>query len=175
MQIIVKTHHVETTQALKEYAEKKCDKLEHFFDHINSITLGLNVESVASEEERHIASAVIHLNGSIITAKETSGSMYSSVDLLVDKCAKQLKKYKEKLRSHKGMSIKQTFYDQDDSAQSKSSNQVTREPYIKKPMGVEDALTIIQDEKLPLLVFHNLKERVCVIYPENGHYNVIET
>ena len=59
--------------------------------------------------------------------------------------------------------------------QSKSSNQVTREPYIKKPMGVEDALTIIQDEKLPLLVFHNLKERVCVIYPENGHYNVIET
>ncbi len=175
MQVIVKTHHIDITQALKEYAEKKCDKLEHFFDHINSITLGLNVESVASEEERHIASAVIHLNGSIITAKETSGSMYSSVDLLMDKCAKQLKKYKEKLKSHKGQSAKQAFYDQEESTQNKSNNEPKREPYIKKPMGVEDALSIIQDEKLPLLVFHNLKERVCVIYPENDYYNVIET
>ena len=43
-------------------------------------------------------------------------------------------------------------------------------------MGSEDAVQILQDEKLDFLVFRDLKERVCVIYQEeDGEYSVIET
>ena len=34
MQVIIKSHHVDITDPLKEYAEKKMEKLEHFFEHI---------------------------------------------------------------------------------------------------------------------------------------------
>ena len=38
MNVIIKAHHVEITTALKEYAQKKIDKVEHFFDQIQHIT-----------------------------------------------------------------------------------------------------------------------------------------
>ena len=48
--------------------------------------------------------------------------------------------------------------------------------YIPKPMGPEDAVQILEDEKLDFLVFRILNERVCVIYQEeDGHYSVIDT
>ena len=78
MQIIVRTHHVDITDALKDYAEKKCDKLEHFFDHINKVILSLSVEAASAEEDSRVASAIIYMNGSMVTAKETSGNVYSS-------------------------------------------------------------------------------------------------
>ena len=48
--------------------------------------------------------------------------------------------------------------------------------YIRKPMGVEDALNVLIDKKLNFLVFRNLHEHVCVIYPDDqGAYGLIET
>ena len=175
MNVIIRSHHVEITKALKEYAEKKMVKLEHFFDHIQKITVNLNVESSSAEEDRQVASAIINSSGAVITAKEASASMYSSIDMLLDKLAIQLKKYKEKLKNHKGRlpvySAKSKI-----NADKRSVLDQHYERYIPKPMGPEDAAQILQDEKLSFLVFRNLKERVCVIYPsENGQYGIIET
>ena len=69
MNVIIRSHHVEITKALKEYAEKKMVKLEHFFDHIQKITVNLNVESSSAEEDRQVASAIINSSGAVITAK----------------------------------------------------------------------------------------------------------
>tara|TARA_A100001015_G_C14846308_1_gene654605 strand:+ start:474 stop:998 length:525 start_codon:yes stop_codon:yes gene_type:complete len=174
MNIIIKAHHVEVTDSLKEYASKRMEKLEHFFQHIQKITINLNIESSSKEEDRQVASAIVNSSGTIITGKESSGNMYSSIDMLLDKLSIQLKKYKEKLRKHKGHLSSTTVL--------KSKSDVTPAPkinqdrYIPKPMGPEDAVQILQDEKLDFLVFRNLKERVCVIYQqEDGEFSVIET
>lgn len=173
MNIIIKAHHVEITDALKEYASKKMEKLEHFFQHIQKITINLNVESSSKEEDRQVASAIINSSGTIITGKESSQSMYSSIDILLDKLAIQLKKYKEKLKHHKGhMSSSTLIKNKPEQTQTKRR----QDRYIPKPMGSEDAVLILQDEKLDFLVFRDLKERVCVIYQEeDGEYSVIET
>ena len=70
MKFNVKAHHVEITEALKEYAQKKMDKLERFFENIQEIVLDLNISDNSDENQRQIASATIFASGTIIRAKK---------------------------------------------------------------------------------------------------------
>ncbi len=97
-QIIIKTHHVDITNSIKEYVDKKLSKLEHFFDKIEEIQVDLDVETFPNEEDRQIVSATVLVPGSALIAKESSKDLYASVDGMVDKLQRQLKKYKDKLR-----------------------------------------------------------------------------
>ena len=50
------------------------DKLEHFFDHIQSITVNLKINSTSSINDQQEVSSVICCSGVVITAKEVSDS-----------------------------------------------------------------------------------------------------
>ena len=84
-QIIIKTHHVDITNSIKEYVDKKLSKLEHFFDKIEEIQVDLDVETFPNEEDRQIVSATVLVPGSALIAKESSKDLYASVDGMVDK------------------------------------------------------------------------------------------
>tara|TARA_Y100001968_G_scaffold265678_1_gene254933 strand:- start:103 stop:624 length:522 start_codon:yes stop_codon:yes gene_type:complete len=173
MNIIIKAHHIEITDALKEYAQKKIDKVEHFFDQIQHVTINLNIEGTHSLQESQVASAIIKSSGAVITAKEKSPDMYSSIDLLIDKLVVQLKKYKEKLKKHKGNLPLSNLSTKPPTVKKKEES-IQR--YIPKPMGPEDAVLILEEKHLNFLVFRDLKERVCVIYrTDSGEYELIET
>lgn len=95
MQIILAGHHVEITDALREYVNSKFDKLERFFDRINNVHVVLNVEKL-----EHIAEATLHVNQGEIHAKANSENMYKAIDLLSDKLVKQLNRHKDKMNHH---------------------------------------------------------------------------
>ncbi len=51
----------------------------------------------------HTADVMITLhNGLVIKGDETTEDMYSSIDLVMAKIERQVRRYKEKIRSHKG-------------------------------------------------------------------------
>ncbi|CZF78370.1 MULTISPECIES: ribosome hibernation promoting factor [Grimontia] len=95
MQINLTGHHVEVTDALRDYVTTKFDKLERFFDHINNVHVVLNVEKL-----QQIAEATLHVNNGEIHAKADSENMYAAIDSLTDKLIKQLTKHKEKMNHH---------------------------------------------------------------------------
>ncbi|CZF83483.1 ribosome hibernation promoting factor HPF [Grimontia sp. AD028] len=95
MQINLTGHHVEITDALRDYVTTKFDKLERFFDHINNVHVVLNVEKL-----QQIAEATLHVNNGEIHAKADSENMYAAIDSLTDKLIKQLTKHKEKMNHH---------------------------------------------------------------------------
>ena len=95
MQINLAGHHVEITEALREYVNTKFSKLERHFDHINNVHVVLTVEKL-----NQIAEATVHLNGSEVHAKAQNGDMYASIDSLVDKLDRQILKYKGKITQH---------------------------------------------------------------------------
>ncbi len=95
MQINIQGHHVDLTDSMQDYVHSKFEKLERFFDHINSIQVVLRVEKV-----NQIAEATLHVNQHDIHAAATDESMYAAIDALVDKLVRQLNKHKEKLSSH---------------------------------------------------------------------------
>lgn len=95
MQIQITGHHVDITDSMQDYVQSKFQKLERFFDHINSINVILKVEKL-----NQIAEATLHVNQAEIHGTAEDESMYAAIDSLVDKLVRQLNKHKEKLSSH---------------------------------------------------------------------------
>lgn len=93
MQINITGHHLELTDALKSFVENKISKLEKFHDQIISTQVTLTVDKL-----RQIAESTIKVSGGEVHAKVESEDMYASIDQLVDKLERQLKKQKEKAR-----------------------------------------------------------------------------
>ena len=96
MQINISAKGTELTEALKEYAKKKLSKIEHFFGNIQKIEIELEVEKVKEDSMRQIAKVNVWVAGQILHATEASESMYSSIDMIIDKLDQQIKKYKDK-------------------------------------------------------------------------------
>jgi putative sigma-54 modulation protein len=82
------------SDAIREYAEAKVGKLDHYFDGVTSCRVVLSVQN-----NRHVAEVEVHVvkHGVIVSVAE-SDNLYRSLDLVMNKLPRQLKKYKEKLR-----------------------------------------------------------------------------
>ena len=95
MQLSVTGHHIDVTEALRNYVGKRLARLERHFDHMTDIHCILTVEKL-----QHKAEATVHLSGGTIHADSIEENMYAAIDTLVDKLDRQVKKYKEKLTDH---------------------------------------------------------------------------
>lgn len=95
MQLNITGHHVEITEALREFVTVKFAKLEQYFDRINQVYVVLTVEKV-----KQIAEATVHVNGGELHASSEQEDMYAAIDILVDKLTRQLNKHKDKLKQH---------------------------------------------------------------------------
>jgi len=95
MQVTLTGHHVEVTDALRDYVDSKLGRIERHFDHVTGVHCILTVEKL-----RHRAEATIHVSGGTIFADAIEQDMYAAIDGLVDKLDRQVKKHKEKLTDH---------------------------------------------------------------------------
>ena len=96
MQISITGHHVEITDALRNYVDTKFERLERHFDKVTNVHVILTVEKL-----RHKAEATMHLSGTDVFAEAEKEDMYAAIDGLVDKLDRQVKKHKEKLIDHR--------------------------------------------------------------------------
>lgn len=180
MLLTIRAHHVSVTAALKEYAQKKMEKLEKFFTNIQEIIIELDVIDSADSNHSQIAMATVFASGTTIRAKEASKDLYASLDLLFDKVEGQLKKYKDKLKDHKGRGDKrnfQSFSIQEPPKHAEKNHRHELKPrYVSKPMYAEDAAYTLDVEHLDFLVFRNADtDQINVIYPlASGDYGLIE-
>ncbi|MCC7072019.1 MAG: ribosome-associated translation inhibitor RaiA [Deltaproteobacteria bacterium] len=97
MQVSVTFRHMDATDALKSFAADKVARIEKY---MHSPT---DAHVVLSVERGHLHRAEINLtaNGIRIRGQETSEDMYGSIDGATQKIERQLKKWKNKLASHK--------------------------------------------------------------------------
>jgi putative sigma-54 modulation protein len=97
MQVTVTGRHLEATEALKQYASERFNRLEKYLPDNSNATITLSVV----KKVHHIAEAMIKADGVLIQASEETEEMYSSIDLLFEKIERRVRKYKEKLTDHK--------------------------------------------------------------------------
>ena len=95
MNLSVTGHHVDVTDAMKDYVSDKMDKLERHFDQVTDTHVILSVEKLRQQAE-----ATIDLAGAKVHAEAESADMYAAIDALIDKLDRQVLKHKEKLRDH---------------------------------------------------------------------------
>ena len=95
MQLTISGHHLELTDALRDYVTTKINRLERHHDRITNTHVILSVEKLQQKAE-----ATIHISGADLFANSESDDLYAVIDSLADKLDRQLIKHKEKHRNH---------------------------------------------------------------------------
>jgi len=95
MRISMTGRNLELSEALKSYVGEKLTHLNHSFDRVVDTHVVLSVEKF-----RHCCEITIHANGSTIHAKHETEDMYASIDGVIDKINRQLKRYSQKQRQY---------------------------------------------------------------------------
>lgn len=91
----VRGENIEVTEAIRNYVEKKVGKLERYFNDVPNATAHINLK-VYSERTAKVE-VTIPLPYLVLRAEETSPDLYASVDLVVDKLERQIRKFKTKI------------------------------------------------------------------------------
>ena len=177
MQISVTFRHINSQEALKDYVFERVSRVKKYLDNPLEAQVILSVEKF-----RHIAEVSILGDGFTFNGEESSGDMFSAIDLVVDKIESQARKYNKKIREHKSnTSIKIDF--QAEQGMEADSFEEDHEPIIiksnnffAKPMGVDEAVMQLELIDNNFLVFTNAStKRINVIYKrKDGHYGLID-
>lgn len=175
MQTSLTFKNLDPSENLKSYVQNKLDRFDKFLDNPAIATVVLSVEKF-----RHIAEVNINGDRLSIQGKEETNDMYSSIDMVLDKLKKQIKKNKQKMKKKRGGArVKGKDIVSDEIIQS-SDSKTTRLVDIKnidyKPMDIEEAILQMDVVNNSFLVFTNSKtERVNVLYRRNdGDYSLIQ-
>ena len=96
MYIHVTGKNIEITDAIKAYVKEKVGKVAEYYDQITGIDVVLSVIKNPAASGKHIAEVSCKTSAGVIRCEESADSMYESIDLLAEKTARQVKKFKDK-------------------------------------------------------------------------------
>lgn len=95
MNLTISGHHLDVTDALREYITRKLQRVERHFDHLIDATVILSVDKLA-----HKAEITLHARGATLHAEAVEEDMYAAIDHMMDRLDRQTLKHKERLRDH---------------------------------------------------------------------------
>lgn len=175
----IRGENVKVTQAIHDYAQKKLDKLERYFDQpLTNVKVNVKVYKVGQKVE-----VTIPVNGTVLRAEETNQDVYAAIDIVVDKLERQIHKYKTRL-NRKSRQVTKNSVDNylvpptNDEDKEETIDIVRKKRFDLKPMDPEEA--VLQMELLGhhgFFVFHNADtDETNIVYKrKNGKYGLIET
>ncbi|MBW4554284.1 MAG: ribosome-associated translation inhibitor RaiA [Aphanocapsa sp. GSE-SYN-MK-11-07L] len=186
MKIVIQGKNIEITNAIRDYVHQKVEKAaSHFQSLTTEIDVHLSVARNPRINTKQTAEVTIYANGSVIRAEESSESLYASIDLVADKIARQLRKYKEKRQDKNHPRKDERVADlssvvANDLTGDRSPElpeEVVRTKYFAMaPMTIREALEQLELVDHDFYMFHNAETgEINVIYERNhGGYGVIQ-
>jgi len=96
MQLHVKGKNLEVNDSIRDYAERKLQKLDRRVHELTRVEIELTVERNPSIAESQVAEATVHLKGHTLRAREAARDMKAAIDELVDKLVRQVKDLHDK-------------------------------------------------------------------------------
>jgi putative sigma-54 modulation protein len=96
MRLQVKGKNVEVTPSIREYAERKLGKLGKQLAEQTQVEVELSEQRNPSIAASQVAEATVFTKGPTLRAREASSDMKASIDQLVDKLERQVKRYRER-------------------------------------------------------------------------------
>jgi len=176
MQVAVTFRHMEPSAALRDYATEKVVKVKKYLEDPIECHVVLSVE-----KHRHAAEVTLLADGFKINGQETTGDMYSAIDIAVDKIEKQIKKHRDRLRERPVRAAEETSAEEmtaggGSEPEAAHSRIIRTESYRMKPMHPEEAALELEGSGDDFIVFTNAEsERVSVLYRrKDGNFGLLE-
>src|SRR3954454_2931989 len=99
MQIEIKGRNLQVTEEIREYAERRFDKIGKQVSDLAVLELEVADENVPGDPVA--AEAVLHLKGTQLRAKEVSKDAKHAINLVGDNMERQVKRHREKRRGRR--------------------------------------------------------------------------
>ena len=184
MQYSIRGQQIEVTAALKDYVDKKLSRLDKYFDAPQNPEGYVTLSVIRG---LHTVEITIPLPGVVLRAEDRSDDMYASIDAVLDKLERQIRKHKTKLnrKFRQEGSLKTLFVENGaaeagavavDQDEDEELEVVRTKRFTMKPMDVEEAILQMNMVGHNFFVFTNIDTReVNVVYKrDDGKYGLIE-
>ncbi|MFA5506069.1 MAG: ribosome-associated translation inhibitor RaiA [Vulcanimicrobiota bacterium] len=189
MQITVKGKQIDLTESLKNYASEKMSKMSRYFDHMISAEICLSIE-----RNWHVAEITVFGEGFDMRGEEKSTDMYNSIDRVIEKLERQLKKQKgkhERRRSARGPAAPTppaAVGSADGSKREKKGGTATMEEeslyaprvdhvhtFHARSLSIEMAIKEMEESGHDFYAFYNEdKRRINVVFKKDKGYGVLD-
>ena len=187
MKLVIQGKNIEITDAIREYVHQKIEKaVNHFQNLTTEVDVHLSVARNPRINPKQTAEVTIYANGAVVRAEESSENLYASIDLVANKIARQLRKYKEKRheKTHAPIKTSEVIPQEPvvpslvdtDRTPTLPDDVVRMKYFAMPPMTVEQALEQLELVDHDFFMFRNTETgEINVIYERNhGGYGVIQ-
>jgi putative sigma-54 modulation protein len=170
MQVRVTGRNIDLTEAMKDYVHKKIGRLDKYLEEPIVIQVVLSVEKFRQIAEVNISSKSGNFRGS-----EESHDIYASIDMVMDKLEKQVRRRKEKLQNRSWEPISEMLLTVSEEPV-EDSRVVEVKRFAMKPMSLDEAILQMDMSEDHFMVFLNANTtQVNVLYRrKDGRYGLIE-
>lgn len=177
MKLSVRGKNLEVTVALREYIEKRLEKLSRYFETPVTVQVLLSLE----KEERKVE-VTCFVESVVLRGVESNLDMYAAIDLVVDKIIRQIHKHKTRLakRFRKETGFHIDVVPVEPVQEETELEVVKRKHFTVRPMSVEEAILQMNllghdffmffndDTEIMNVVYRRHDEKYGLLEPEVG-------
>lgn len=177
----IRGENIEVTEAIRDYVEKKVSKLEKYFDdRTPESTAHVNLKVYSDKNAK--VEVTIPLPYLVLRAEETSHDLYASIDLVVDKLERQIRKFKTRInrkqRESKDTPV-EVFAEATGTTETNEHElEIVRTKRLSlKPMDSEEAVLQMNMLGHNFFIFEDAETNgISIVYArKDGKYGLIET
>jgi putative sigma-54 modulation protein len=173
MKIKITGKGMNASDYLRGVVLKKAEKLGRYFKPETEMSVMLTIE-----KNRQIAEVTVPIDGILLRTEEATGDMYSSIDAMLKKLERKIRKHRTKLerRLHEDAFKHEAAVYEHLEEEEDTPRLVRNKKFSMKPMDIEEAMMQMELIGHSFFVFKNAETNdVNVLYLRtDGNYGLIE-
>jgi putative sigma-54 modulation protein len=187
MKLDVHGRNIEVTDWIREYVEKKVDRLDRFLPEVREARADLVYSDTRAAADRYTAQLTIWVNGQILRAEESTGDIFASIDAIVDKMYRQIDRMKGRRATIKRRSavasvaeaeLAATYLpEEEDAVEEETRREIVRtKRFVVQPMYAEEAIEQMELLGHDFFIYYNVDDgEIQVVYRRrDGNYGLLQ-
>lgn len=174
MKFNIRANKLELTNSIKDYVESKIGKLDKYFENPEDITANIVIRTDGIDQ---IIEVTIPIKKATLRGEVSSKDLYTSIDLVLEKLERQIRKNKTRMKQKNNKEIFETFVEFEVSEDEEEETKIVKRKTIDmKPMDEEEAILQMNLLGHDFFVFKNIDtDNVSVVYKrKDSNYGIID-
>ena len=166
---------VEISDAIKNYLEKRLDKVDRVIYDDELVSFNVRIEK--DGKNQYVVKFNMNLKGNIINVEERHPDIYTAIDFASDALEKQVKKLKEKIKNHdhrRSVPVERPLEEPGEFSPSDKISSAKRVSLLN--MDLDEAVMQMEELNHKFLVFRNVNTgEINMLYrDEDGEIHLLE-
>lgn len=178
MDIKISAKNLTIDDDIRDYADKKINKLTRYLSNITTMHMELSEEKSKSRLSMYVVQVTLNVNGFLLRGVQKDDNLKSAIDAVTDVMERLIEKYKKRYTVNKSKvheSIR-TTKEAADTADEVGTHVIRRKKFVLKPMSAEQAIEQMDFLSHDFFLFINDEDdAVNVVYRrKDGNYGLIQ-